>query len=225
MTHTPGYEPNANPRAESAVNVIKTRARVMLQSLGPEGRSLWPCAVQHACWASRQGAKRRTALVPAFGDTVTSKIKNTPSDGFAPRGRDAQVLGCVDNVTSGVLVGNYDGYDWDLEVVSSYVLHGTVEVDLTQNEEECEAGASSHDAVEAAGGVKDHETEGSKAKKFQQQPKAKATARAKSRAGPRAREQSRDRKADADESAATPRKGKGEGSGRKTCTLFSTGTG
>ena len=48
VTHTPGYEPNANPRAESAINVIKTRARVMLQSLGPKCRTLWPCAVQHA---------------------------------------------------------------------------------------------------------------------------------------------------------------------------------
>ena len=123
----------------------------MLQNLGPEGRSLWPCAVQHACWTSRQGAKRRTALVPAFGDIVTTKIKDTPSDGFAPRGRDAKFLGCVDNVTSGVLVGNFDGHDWDLEIVSSYVLHGTVEVDLTQNEEECKSESSSHNAVEAAG--------------------------------------------------------------------------
>ena len=75
-------------------------------------------------------------LVPAFGDTVTAQIKNTPTDGFAPRGREVKFLGCVGNVTSGILVGNYDGYDWDLEVVSSYVLHGTVETDKSQNQEE-----------------------------------------------------------------------------------------
>ena len=48
VTETPGYKPNANPRAESAVNVVKTRANVMLVVFGPPGRVLWPAAVHHA---------------------------------------------------------------------------------------------------------------------------------------------------------------------------------
>ena len=35
----------------------------MLENLGPEGRALWPCAVQHACWSTRQGAKRRKKAI------------------------------------------------------------------------------------------------------------------------------------------------------------------
>ena len=59
VTETPGYEPNANPRADSAVGVVKTRARIMLQSLADEGRPCWPLALQHACWRLRSGASRR----------------------------------------------------------------------------------------------------------------------------------------------------------------------
>ena len=92
VTETAGYEPTANGRAESAINVIKTKARVMLMSLGPAGRTLWPAAVQHACWCTRRGTKGRTTLVPAFGEVITAKIKNTPHDAFAPRGRDVKFL-------------------------------------------------------------------------------------------------------------------------------------
>ena len=33
VTETPGHEPNANPRAESAIGVVKPRARAMLVAL------------------------------------------------------------------------------------------------------------------------------------------------------------------------------------------------
>ena len=68
---------------------------------------------------------------------MAAKIKHTPRDGFAPRGQNAKVLGCVDNVTSGVLVGNFDGADWELEVVSSYVLHDTVEAYVCGDQTGC----------------------------------------------------------------------------------------
>ena len=86
-THTAGYAPNANPRAESAVYVIQSRARVLMMSLGPEAKTLWPAAVQHACWTTRRGAKRPRALVPAFGEVVAAKLKHNPSDALEPRAR------------------------------------------------------------------------------------------------------------------------------------------
>ena len=67
ITEAAGYEPNASPRAESASGVIKTRARVMLSSLGSRGRTLWPAAAQHACWCLRGGSKHRKVLAPASG--------------------------------------------------------------------------------------------------------------------------------------------------------------
>ena len=48
VTNTAGYEPNANGRAESAVGVIKTKARAMLMGRGPTGKALWPAVVHHA---------------------------------------------------------------------------------------------------------------------------------------------------------------------------------
>ena len=55
ITSTAGYEPNANGRAEGAVGILKDLASRMLQGLGPQGRDLWPLAVQHACWRKREG--------------------------------------------------------------------------------------------------------------------------------------------------------------------------
>ena len=136
VTETAGYEPNANGRAESAVGVIKTKARVMLMSLGSVGKVLWPAAVQHACWCTRRDTKCRSTLVPAFGETITAKIKNTPHDSFEARGKDVKFLGCLDKVTAGVLTGVYNGEGWDLEVFSTYVLHGVVEPSGADGQEE-----------------------------------------------------------------------------------------
>ena len=87
-------------------------------------------------------------MVPAFGETVTMRIKNHPSDSFAPRGRDATFLGCVSHVRSGVLVGQWGGEGWNLEINSTYVAHGEVVGDQEEaNQEELQ-----RDAVEAAGG-------------------------------------------------------------------------
>ena len=60
-TQTAGHAPNANPRAEGAINIIKPKARAMLASLGDHGRGLWPLAVQHACWALRAGRADKSA--------------------------------------------------------------------------------------------------------------------------------------------------------------------
>ena len=136
VTETAGYEPNANGRAESAIGVIKTKARVMLMGLGPTGKALWPAAVQHACWCTRRDTKCRKTLVPAFGEVITAKIKNTPHDSFEPRGKDVRFLGCLDKVTAGVLTGTFNGEGWDLEVFSTYVLHGVVEPSAASGQEE-----------------------------------------------------------------------------------------
>ena len=136
VTETAGYEPNANGRAESAVGVIKTKARVMLMGLGPMGKALWPAAVQHACWCTRRDTKCRKTLVPAFGETITAKIKNVPHDSVEARGKDVKFLGCLDKVTAGVLTGTYNGEGWDLEVFSTYVLHGVVEPSAADGQEE-----------------------------------------------------------------------------------------
>ena len=77
----------------------------MLMKLGERGRALWPAAVQHACWTRSQGTESRRRLVPAFADTVTMKIKNTPTDSFAPRGKEVVFLGVVPDITNGSLVG------------------------------------------------------------------------------------------------------------------------
>ena len=84
VTSTAGYEPNANGRAENAIGIVKSRARAMLHELGPQGRELWPLAVQHVCWCTREGSSDRKVTVPAFGEKVTVKVKKTPSDSFAP---------------------------------------------------------------------------------------------------------------------------------------------
>ena len=120
VAETPGYEPNANPRAESAVDVVKTRARTMLMALGPTGRTLWPAAVQHTCWTLRHGRKERKLLLPPFGADITTRIKNAPPGGFEPRGRGMKFLGCVDDVTEGILAGDWDNGHWVLEVNSSF---------------------------------------------------------------------------------------------------------
>ena len=64
ITETAGYDPNSNPRAEGAIGLVNTRARVMLSGMGPEARELWPAAVQHACWALRNGSNSRKRVVP-----------------------------------------------------------------------------------------------------------------------------------------------------------------
>ena len=64
--------------------------------------------------------------VPAFGDVITAKTKETPADAFAPRGRDVHFLGALDHVTHGVLTGTYDGRDWSLECSANFVLHDPV---------------------------------------------------------------------------------------------------
>ena len=140
VTDTAGYDPNSNPRAEGAIGLVKTRARVMLSGMGPEARELWPAAVQHACWSLRHGADARKRVVPAFGDPITVKIKLTPSDGFAPRGKEAVFLGCLENVTHGILVGNYVDGEWVLETSSSYTLHGSIDYPVNAyNQEEFDA--------------------------------------------------------------------------------------
>ena len=75
VTSTAGYDPNSNGRAEGGINILKTRARAMLHGLGQQGRELWPLAVQHAAWCSRSGSHESRRVVPAFGETLTVKIK------------------------------------------------------------------------------------------------------------------------------------------------------
>ena len=102
-------------RAENAVGLIKDKARVMLTQLGERGRALWPAAVQHAWWTQSRGSNARKRVVPAFADTVTMKIKNPPTDSFAPRGKEMVFLGVVPDITSGSLGGQWNGDDWDVE--------------------------------------------------------------------------------------------------------------
>ena len=64
--------------------------------------------------------------VPAFGDVITTKIKDVPSDAFAPRGRGAHFLGCLDNVAHGVLVGTRNGEGWGLDFTNSFIMLGLV---------------------------------------------------------------------------------------------------
>ena len=124
VTSTAGYEPNANGRAEGAINILKARARAMLHGLGPQGRELWPLAVQHAAWCSRSGSDESRLVVPAFGETVTVKIKKVPSDSFAPRGKEMVFLGGMDHeVTNGVIVGNYTDGEWHFDASSSFTIH------------------------------------------------------------------------------------------------------
>ena len=56
-------------------------------------------------------------------------------------------LGCVDDVTEGILAGYWDNDDWVLEVNSSFVPHGNVSEDAghdaAQNQEESTAASAS----------------------------------------------------------------------------------
>ena len=51
-------------------------------------------------------------------------------------------LGCLDDVTEGILAGYWDGDEWVLEVNSSYVAHGTVPGDKGQPAAAAPASAS-----------------------------------------------------------------------------------
>ena len=86
----------------------------MLASMGLAARELWPLALQHVTWTMRQATECRKMLVPAFGDAVTVRIKKTPQDDFAPRGKEMTFLGCIGEVTHGIIVGRHNGIDWEL---------------------------------------------------------------------------------------------------------------
>ena len=82
--------------------------------------------------------------MPAFGDLITTKVKKTPHGSFAPRGVDRVFLGCLDNVTAGVLTGDWDGFGWHFDVSSACILHATIEVNGSTDQEEqhaCDLGA------------------------------------------------------------------------------------
>ena len=124
VTSTAGYEPNANPRAEGGINLVKNRARTLLMNMGPEGPELWPLAIQRACWCLRSGSCDPRVAVPAFGVPVTVKIKKVPTNSFAPRGKDMLFLGTIDNeITHGIFVGGWNGDGWNLDASGSFVVH------------------------------------------------------------------------------------------------------
>ena len=144
VTHTAGFDPNSNGRAEGGMDVIKTRARTMLQQLGRPGRCLWPLALQHARWCLRAGTTHSRMRVPAFGDPITAKIKEVPADAFAPRGKEVFFLGAMGNVTNGVLTGSFDGVHWRIECSSNFVLHDPI----TYQEEFTEETAKEHEIAD-----------------------------------------------------------------------------
>ena len=107
----------------------------MLMALGSNGRTLWPAVVQHACWTLRHGTQQQKLSVPPFGADITTRIKKTPTGSFEPRGRDMQFLGCIDDVTEGILAGHWDGEEWVFEVNSTFIPHSDVEKHEDQDEQ------------------------------------------------------------------------------------------
>ena len=63
------------------------------------------------------------------------KIKNAPADSFAPRGKEAIFIGTAEDVTHGVLVTNWEGKDWGIQVATSYVQRGAAEKGAAGQEE------------------------------------------------------------------------------------------
>ncbi|CAK0805863.1 unnamed protein product, partial [Prorocentrum cordatum] len=109
VTSTPGYEPNANPRAERGVGLIKQCARAMLLAFPSmaDRQALWPRAVTHAAWCSRMAADGRRTGCPAFGARVTSRVKDVPRSMFRARAVESIFLG-IDEGGGGWLVGRVD---------------------------------------------------------------------------------------------------------------------
>ena len=64
------------------------------------------------------------------------KIKNTPNDSFAPRGKEVVFLGVVPDITNGSLVGQWNGYGWGLERASTLAQRGTVNQEEFKDQEE-----------------------------------------------------------------------------------------
>ena len=98
----------------------------MCQHVGRPGRCLWPLALQHVCWCLSAVTTQSRLRVPAFGDLITAKRKEVPSDAFAPRGYEVHFLGALDNVTNGVLAGSFNGVGWKLWSSLNVVIHGYV---------------------------------------------------------------------------------------------------
>ena len=114
----------------------------------------------------KAGTTHRKVRAPAFGDVVTARIKDMPADAFAPRGREAHFLGCVDHVTHGVLIGTFNGDTSDLEVVADFTIHGIVDEDYEHQEEQNQADLDKapnddeelkDDAFESAGPTTPHD--------------------------------------------------------------------
>lgn len=126
---TPGFERNANGKAEKGVGLIKQRARAMLLGFPSmvDRQALWPCADQHATWCSRMAAGGRRTNFPAFGVVITSRIKDLPSSMFAERAVDGCFLGVDEG--SAWLIGRKDrtaekpGKVWIIESFLSFVAH------------------------------------------------------------------------------------------------------
>ena len=83
---------------------MKTRARVMLTNLGPNGRELWPSAAQRACWRLRHATDTSRRVVPACGDQVTVKLYTGTSGRLCAARKVMNYLGVIDGVAPVVLV-------------------------------------------------------------------------------------------------------------------------
>ncbi|OLQ12084.1 Copia protein [Symbiodinium microadriaticum] len=66
--------PQSNGRAEKVVQMLKRRARTLLQT-AKLPRVCWPLAMGHAAWAQRECALGRSRNVVAFGSHVVIKAK------------------------------------------------------------------------------------------------------------------------------------------------------
>ena len=134
VTSTPGYEPGNNGRAEKGVGLIKVHARAMLLTIPDERdrQELWPFAVQHAAYCSRMASQGKRVRCPAFGEMVSSRIKNIQgmqpgADLFQARAQDSLFLGV--DPDSQWLVGRVNRHAktpkqrWVIESSSSFVVH------------------------------------------------------------------------------------------------------
>ncbi|CAK0886282.1 unnamed protein product [Prorocentrum cordatum] len=92
VTSTPGFEADANGRAEKGVGLTKLRARAMLLSFEnvEDRQAAWP---MDAAWCSRMEAQGREVRCPAFGDRVTSRVKDVPWSMLSERAVEGIFLG------------------------------------------------------------------------------------------------------------------------------------